>query len=316
MQKIIILFSILLFPFNIGAQNGNWKYLGQTPPGNVPEVFAPGIVSTEKLEHSSPVFTSDLKEVYWAAVAYPPSENIKTIYHCKYENGMWTKVEIASFSRVFSDDSPFIIGDKLYFSSNRNMPELDDSLKNLHWTLIPNSQMWQVELNGIKKYEPVVFNNPFKVDKKIMGLNITSNGNLYFLSHLEGVEQQCGIFFSEKTNTGYTNPRPLPESINSKFQDWTPYIAPDESYLIFSSTRNPKRNDFGDLYISFNLGEGKWSEAIYMGDSINTPSQERLPSVSPDGKYLFFTRWTRDNGQDVFWVSADIIHDFRSKLRD
>ena len=50
-----------------------------------------------------------------------------------------------------------------------------------------------------------------------------------------------------------------------------------------------------------------WSEPINMGEPINTRAQERLPGISPDGKYLFFTRWTPDQDQDVFWVSAGII---------
>jgi hypothetical protein len=34
-------------------------YLGQSPPGAMPQVFARGIVSTDDLEHSTPAFTSD-----------------------------------------------------------------------------------------------------------------------------------------------------------------------------------------------------------------------------------------------------------------
>ncbi len=44
-----------------------------------------------------------------------------------------------------------------------------------------------------------------------------------------------------------------------------------------------------------------------MGKPINSLAQERFPYVSPDGEYLFFTRWTRENDQDIFWVKSDII---------
>ena len=50
-----------------------------------------------------------------------------------------------------------------------------------------------------------------------------------------------------------------------------------------------------------------------MGEPINTGAQERLPGVSPDGRYLFFTRWTPDHNQDVFWVSANIINRLRKQ---
>jgi Tol biopolymer transport system component len=50
-----------------------------------------------------------------------------------------------------------------------------------------------------------------------------------------------------------------------------------------------------------------------MGASINSTSQETYPVVSPDGKYLFFTRWTDDkNDMDVYWVSASIIEKIRA----
>ena len=39
-------------------------YLGQTPPGDTPAVFAPGIVSTSHLEHSPAIFSNDGNEVY------------------------------------------------------------------------------------------------------------------------------------------------------------------------------------------------------------------------------------------------------------
>jgi len=307
--SVLILFSIYSF-----AQDDSWKYLGQSPPEDIPEVFGPDIVSTKKLEHSSPTFTSDLKCFFWSAIAYPTTENVKTIYFCKYENGRWTDAQVAKFSGEYSDNTPFYYKEKLFFSSNRNQNQLSDSLKALHWTLKPNSKVWFSELVDNEWNEPVIFSNPFDKDPKIMNLNFSSKGNMYFLSHLKGVTQQCGIFYAKKNGMDFSEPQSLPILINSNYMDWTPFIAPDESYIIFSSTRNTLRDDYGDLYISYKNNDGNWSEPIYMGDKINTNSQERFPSVSPDGKYLFFTRWTQENGQDIFWVSSNIIKELKDKL--
>jgi Tol biopolymer transport system component len=98
--------------------------------------------------------------------------------------------------------------------------------------------------------------------------------------------------------------------------NWTPYVDPDDSYIIFSSNREGEFGE-GDLYISFhNKSSGTWSEPVNMGGNINTRAQERFPSVSPDGKYLFFTRWTPDHNQDVYWVSAGIIEKLRAKYAE
>lgn len=314
MIRISLILALILFTILSFAQDDSWEYLGQTPPKDIPKIFGSGVVSTNKLEHSSPIFTSDLKSFFWTAITYPTNENIKTIYFCKYENGKWTTPQIASFSGKYSDDSPFYYNGKIYFSSDRNLNQLSDSLKALHWTLKPNSKIWYSEIFDNEWKEPQIFQNPFNKEPKLINLNFSSNGNMYFLSILKGVTQQCGIYYAKKKEKGFLEPVPLPASINSSYQDWTPFIAPDESYIIFSSTRNPLRDDYGDLYISYKENNGEWTEAIYMGDNINTPSQERFPSVSPDGKYLFFTRWTEENGQDIFWVSAKIIDDLKKEV--
>jgi len=78
-----------------------------------------------------------------------------------------------------------------------------------------------------------------------------------------------------------------------------PYIAPDESYIIYDGE---KESGFGenDLYISFKVN-GSWSEANNLGPEINTKQTEMCPSVSPDGKYLFFHRGDDETGS-IYWI--------------
>jgi hypothetical protein len=94
--------------------------------------------------------------------------------------------------------------------------------------------------------------------------------------------------------------------------NWTPFIASDESCLIFS--RVIEGGDYGNLFISFhNTTDDSWTEPMMLNKKINTKSQERFPTVSPDGKYLFFNRWMSDMNDDVFWVSAKVIDLFKKK---
>jgi Tol biopolymer transport system component len=128
------------------------------------------------------------------------------------------------------------------------------------------------------------------------------------MSHLEGPYNSIGIYRAEFINGEYAKPEPLPRSINKEdFLNWTPFIAPDESYLLFSSNRHNPEKDAGDLYISYRSSDGSWSEPLNIGAPVNTIDQERFPMLSPDGKYLFFTRPTAEYHQDVFWVSAKTI---------
>jgi hypothetical protein len=40
---------------------------------------------------------------------------------------------------------------------------------------------------------------------------------------------------------------------------------------------------------------------------VNTADDEYGPRVTPDGKYLFFTRENRGKTMDIYWVSASMI---------
>ena len=99
------------------------------------------------------------------------------------------------------------------------------------------------------------------------------------------------------------------DAVNTGEREFCPFIAPDESYLIFSRTV-PEEKGRSDLFISFRGGDGKWSEAVNMGDTVNSLHNETSPVVTPDGRYLFFSRVSGDiNG--VFWTSADVIEELR-----
>ncbi len=91
-----------------------------------------------------------------------------------------------------------------------------------------------------------------------------------------------------------------------------PFIAPDDSYLIWDSERD---GGYGrsDLYISFRQQDGSWGAAINMGDKINTALEDGFPNVTPDGKYLFFGRQVSPGNSDIFWVDAQIIETLRPK---
>lgn len=61
-------------------------YLGQKPPGLTPEVFAPGIVSTEHRDHNA-FFTPDLKEFYFTRKDVKNGKWSLVVF--KSENNRW-----------------------------------------------------------------------------------------------------------------------------------------------------------------------------------------------------------------------------------
>ena len=144
---------------------------------------------------------------------------------------------------------------------------------------------------------------------------ITRNGTLYFLGYAPGLRNDAGIFRAELINGEYAKPELLPRSINlPSFINWAPFIAPDESYLLFSSNRTGSLDKSGDIYVSRRLADGSWTEPVSLGEPVNTPRQEVFPGMSPDGKFLFFCRNTPGHKNDVYWVDAATIPALRSTL--
>lgn len=80
----------------------------------------------------------------------------------------------------------------------------------------------------------------------------------------------------------------LGDSVNSPDFNLDPFIAPDECYTIFVRV-DWERKSPSDLFISFRQDNGDWTGAINMAERINSNARELCPTVSPDGKYFFFS---------------------------
>ncbi len=107
-------------------------------------------------------------------------------------------------------------------------------------------------------------------------------------------------------------PKKMSPVVNTGKMTAHPFIAPDESYLIWDSERE---GGFGesDLYISFRQTNGSWGSAINMGGDINTEHDDAYGSVTPDGKYFFFHRHLGEGKANIFWVDAQVIEKLRLK---
>ena len=61
--------------------------------------------------------------------------------------------------------------------------------------------------------------------------------------------------------------------------------------------------------MAFKKDNGEWTDGINMGAAINTEGFELAPYISPDNKYLFFTRRDKNEAanSDIYWVCLDIV---------
>jgi hypothetical protein len=122
--------------------------------------------------------------------------------------------------------------------------------------------------------------------------------------------QADDIYRSRLINGEYSEPEYLGAIINTvDYEEYAPYIDPDEAYLIFASNR-PGGFGGNDLYISFQNPDGSWTQPRNMGSEINSNVGGTLPAVSPDGNYFFFiTQRADDQSYNPYWVDSRIIGD-------
>ena len=65
------------------------------------------------------------------------------------------------------------------------------------------------------------------------------------------------------------------------------------------------------IYVYFKNKNG-WSKSINLGNKVNSNFSETCPSITPDGKYLFFSRYDEEGGlSNFYWVSTEIIEKLR-----
>lgn len=266
-------------------------YLGQTPPGMTPDIFAPGIISTEDHKEFGCTFSLDFKEFYFTRGGgeFPQCK----IMVCYFKDGQWTKPEPAKFSGSHFDDEPHITFDdkRMFFGSRRpKPPNAKDDLRYGLWMIDRKKKEW-----GKQQYL-----GP--------GMYVASakNGSIYY--SLRSEEGDWGIVKSSLDDGRYTKPMLLNGSPNSAYYDAHPCISPDESFLIFDSKRPGAIGGEGDLdlYVCFKNDIGNWGKAVSLGSTVNTAEQNTVASLSPDGKYMFFANGEQD-AWNIYWVDAKII---------
>lgn len=150
---------------------------------------------------------------------------------------------------------------------------------------------------------------PF-ADIPIMRLTASSNGTLVFD---EAAMDGYGVLrYSRLVNGKREDPKTFGKEINAGRWTAHPFIAQDESYIIWDSEREGGYG-YSDMYISFRQNDGSWGEAINFGGEINTDGEDGGGYVTPDGKYLSYCPRCKPP-YDRMWVDAQIIEDLRPTL--
>ncbi|MFN1834271.1 TolB family protein [Balneola sp. MJW-20] len=293
---------IILFTSCQNRQVSPLHLLNEQIPGDSAIIFGEGIISTDAFEFAI-TFSPEMNEILFTR-RKPGEDNI--IYHMKLTDGAWSTPTPAFFTTDEGwDFEPHINprGNRLYFGSLRPLPNSSKS-NGLH--------QWYSEITESDWGEPVPINGPF-LENIAMYLTSAENGNLYYTSWIreEGEIKEEGIYHSIYEEETYNSRNKMGKEINLPGLKSIahPYIAPDESYIIFDGKSDSSGHGSCDLYISFNK-KGKWTKAQNLGPLVNTELCEFTASVSPDGRYLFFHRGLVSEEEEmgnIYWIDFSLI---------
>jgi hypothetical protein len=261
-------FCCLLGSCVVASAQGNFRLLVDT--GDRPVVFAPGVVSTP-FEEVAATFAPDGGAVYFAQGTIAME-----ICFSKKIDGGWAKPHVAAFSGRWGDWDPFLSPDgrQLYFVSNRPMDTTGDN------KFKRSTHLWFTDRLGDDSWSaPRCIKDSFNMD----GIgnyapSISRSKDLCFFSPERDKSGKRKSFYAKWMGDHYDAPTALLLNGDEEVSD--PCIAPDESYIIFVSGN--------DLFISYRHGNG-WSTGGKLGAAVNDGSSNYDPTVSPDGKTLYFT---------------------------
>lgn len=309
---ILIIFSILFFTGSTLSANDDFPvlkgpYLGQKSPGMTPEIFAPAIISIDGYEELCSVFMDDGKVFIFSRLKPGEDWEKKPTYWMIMKEGVWSKPNEVPFNDLHPYNSSVAPGGvTLYFTSNWSEAKPRKILK--------KENLWKV------KYIKGIWGEPEKLGSEI-NTNVNSanyptvsqDGTIYYMKHDPNGYGKVDLVYHKLIGNKYGRLMNIGAPINTQLNELDPYIAPDESFLIFLANYEDSRGSW-DLYLSFKKPDGKWTQPINMGDDINTSAWESRPYVTLDGKYLFFSRGEENpSWADIFWVDARIIEKIKRR---
>ncbi len=287
-------------------------YLGQTPPGSTPQLFMPGLISTNYIDHCIGFLREGRVCVFsiWE----------KGTYYMYEKDGRWTQPEKVPWQNEQGTTDFTAAPDRntVYFQSRRLTSPDDDKQE---------TNIWTVEWTGEGWTDPLLLPAPANTEEFSEAYpSAAPDGSVYYFTGSRPESGIGDIYRSRFVDGEYLEAERLPAPINTYYYEVDPFIAPDGSYILFGSDR-PGGYGLMDLYISFLGEDGHWTNPYNAGPKLNPFCIPTRMSITTDGKYFFFpSRHETDvpkgedftsaniekwGDYDIYWISTGFIDDLK-----
>jgi hypothetical protein len=272
-QLTLLCITLFFFNFNLFSQNVNLRV-----PPLLPQVFMPNLVNTGLNERDFTLSPNGNEFLY---TLVSPINNETTILSCKKNrDGSWGKPAVANFSGIYNDLEPSFSpdGKRIYFSSKR---PVNGKVKT-------DFDIWFVERKHNGWGEAVHCGNVVNTDDDEYFPSVTMDGSLFFTASYNAKISKEDIYVSRYANGQYLKPTMLDTNINSANYEFNAFVAPDESFILFSSQGRKDGVGKGDIYLSTKSKLGSWLPAKPV-KMVNSDRLDYCPFVSLYHQAFFFT---------------------------
>ena len=273
-------------------------YLGQIPPGSTAQVFAPGLIcdTRPQMWESHGTFSTDGNTFCYLRCPIRHSPRVGGVFIIENTNQGWTAPKLIESIRENQPSvwSPCLSpdGNSIYFTIallklvyKRNLYRCDRTAHG--WTV------------------PQVLGPPLSSPAAEWGFSIAMDNSFYLASTRKGGRGGGDVWHIPFVDNTWSQAINI-AAINTRYSDGAPGVAPDESFLVFNSVR-PRGLGGADLYLSLRQSDGTWTTPRNLGPRVNSAYLDICPYISPDKKYLFFTRSSgfdpRKHSADIYWVA-------------
>jgi outer membrane protein OmpA-like peptidoglycan-associated protein len=136
---------------------------------------------------------------------------------------------------------------------------------------------------------PPTFDGPIQMENGDQAPFFYNDTTLIFASRRKGGLGGLDLYFTTHNGSNWSEPQNLGASINSNYDETTPYLAPDGLTLYFSSNHTGTMGGLDVFKTVFDRKKQKWSVPQNMGVGVNSPGDDAFFKLGKDGKTAFFS---------------------------
>lgn len=210
----------------------------------------------------TPVFFSGNNELLFASNRNGSGEKPFSIYYVKKSGSEWATLAQISTLGNFSRE-------------NTNIEVVNSDRRLFQFREEKGGDLFYSEVNGDSWSSPIEF------DSRVSNNQIASHffineheDRIIFASDINKSGLDIYESFKDPENEKWSKPQPFFSTINSPYDEDSPYLSPDEKRLYFCSNRPGGVGSYDIYYSEFDETSFTWSEPVNMGWPINSPDDE------------------------------------------